>query len=453
MKRRDMLVGMAGMAGGMMAAGWGRSGWGAWRQSPEELSLPELMRTMMPMIGQVPIKTQTLGPDLTMVTGPGGNITALDGPDGLILVDSFVSGHVAALLTALGKPAEGKPITLINTHWHFDHAGGNAELGKLGAKIMAHSTVRTRLGSNQEVADLELKFPPSPPVALPVLTIEEEATLYQNGETLHLTHVPPAHTDGDVFIHYANADVLHTGDLFSNGFYPNIDQSSRGWIGGMIAGVDTVLGLIGPKTRVVPGHGPLGSKVDLAAYRSMLAQARDAIEPLVEAGKTLAEAIASQPLARLDPEVGWRPVQGAALHDPGVQQPRHAAARSRRRQGLRINQESVSRARTSERTRPRCPGADRPGDPKRRQAGRQNHHHRTGPAPGVEPGQAGHHRQPRQPGQADQNNVPLACLERRISQHPQPSTRPARGRTGPTPRPAFDPERAGGDLRRWKNAL
>lgn len=299
--RRDVL-GL--MAGGAMAATWGRVGRASRQKSPEEMSLPELMRAAMPMMGGIPVEAKPLAPGLQLVSGPGGNIAALDGPDGLILVDSFVPGHVDAILKAVGKPERGKPITLINTHWHFDHAGGNTELGKLGAKILAHENVRTRLGSDQNMVDLGIEVPAAAPVALPVATFGDRMTLHANGETIHLAHVPPAHTDGDVFIHFAAADVLHTGDLFSNGFYPNIDSSSRGWIGGMIAGVDLVLDRIGPNTRIIPGHGPLATKADLQAFRSMLAQAREAVEPLVEAGKTLAEAIAAQPTGRLDPKWG-----------------------------------------------------------------------------------------------------------------------------------------------------
>ena len=149
-----------------------------------------------------------------------------------------------------------------------------------------------------------MKVPPSPAAALPVVTLGDSATLFLNGEEIHLAHVAPAHTDGDVFIHYRKANILQTGDLFSNGFYPNIDSSSGGWIGGMIAAADRILGIVDAKTRIIPGHGPVATRDDLKAVRDMLAEARDKIEPLVEAGKTVDEVVAARPLASLDARWG-----------------------------------------------------------------------------------------------------------------------------------------------------
>ncbi len=295
--RRDAMV---MMVGGMLAATSGRMARAADTNAAGDPTLPELMKSVMPMMGQTPVKAEPLAPGLRLVTGPGGNITVLDGPDGLILGDSFVPGHVAAIMAALGKPT-GQPITLIDTHWHFDHAGGNAEFGKLGARIVAHSNARARLAAPQVMSDFGMNVPAEPAVALPVVTFDDKLTMHQNGQTIRLTAVPPAHTDGDVFIHYEQANVLQTGDLFSNGFYPNIDRNSGGWIGGMVAAADVLLGLVDAKTKIVPGHGPLATKADLKAARDMLAEVQALIEPLVKAGKTVDEAVAARPLARLDP--------------------------------------------------------------------------------------------------------------------------------------------------------
>jgi glyoxylase-like metal-dependent hydrolase (beta-lactamase superfamily II) len=142
--------------------------------------------------------------------------------------------------------------------------------------------------------------PASPPGALPTLTFDE-AELHVGPETIHLTAVPPAHTDGDLIVHFTSHDVIHAGDLFSNGFYPNIDASSLGWIGGMIAAADRLLKLAGPKTRIIPGHGPLATPADLAAFRKMLATVHDRLASLLDAGKTLQEAITARPTADLDP--------------------------------------------------------------------------------------------------------------------------------------------------------
>ena len=162
----------------------------------------------------------------------------------------------------------------------------------------------------------------------------DSATLFLNGEEIHLQHVAPAHTDGDIFIHYRKANILQTGDLFSNGFFPNIDSSSGGWIGGMIAASDLILGIVDSKTRIVPGHGPMATRDDLKAARSMLAEARDKVEPLVEAGKSLDEAIAARPLAGLEPRWGKGLFRGShftRLVYSGLVMHRESAAKRRDR--------------------------------------------------------------------------------------------------------------------------
>ncbi len=132
-----------------------------------------------------------------------------------------------------------------------------------GATIVATATTRQRLSTDQYTEAFKMTTPASPPVALPTFTADE-ADFHVGAETVHLTAVPPAHTDGDLIVHFTAHDVIHTGDLFSNGFYPNIDASSRGWIGGMIAAADRILKLAGPKTKIIPGHGPIGTPADLA---------------------------------------------------------------------------------------------------------------------------------------------------------------------------------------------
>jgi glyoxylase-like metal-dependent hydrolase (beta-lactamase superfamily II) len=145
--------------------------------------------------------------------------------------------------------------------------------------------------------------PALPPSARPSLTFEE-AELHVGDETLHLFSVPPAHTDGDLVVHFTKADVIHTGDLFSNGIYPNIDASSRGWIGGMIAAADRILKLAGPKTRIIPGHGPMATAEELKAARAMLVTVHDRLALLLDAGRTTEEAIAAEPTRELDAKFG-----------------------------------------------------------------------------------------------------------------------------------------------------
>ncbi len=299
MQRRDALKAMAGLAATSALAGPVR----AWQAPSDDIPLPELINKLGPMMNNAPIEVSTLATGLSLVSGPGGNVTALAGPDGIVMVDAFVPSRGAELAAVVRKLGAG-PITLVNTHWHFDHTGGNVALAGLGARIVAHENARKRLATEQYIADFQMKVPASPPAALPVVTVDSSATLYLNGEEIHLASVAPAHTDGDVFIHYRKANVLQTGDLFSNGFYPNIDSSSGGWIGGMVAAADLILGIVDARTRIVPGHGPVGNRDDLKAARDMLAEARDKVEPLVKAGKTVDEVVAARPLAGLDSRWG-----------------------------------------------------------------------------------------------------------------------------------------------------
>lgn len=300
MKRRDALKAMAGLAATSAMGGTSR---GSQAPTGEEVPLPQLIQKFGPMMDTVPIEVANLAPGISLLSGPGGNITALVGPDGIVMVDSFIPSRGAELAPIVRKLGAG-PITLINTHWHFDHVGGNVPLAELGARIIAHENTRARMGHEQYIADFQLKVPPSPPRALPVETIGDSATLHLNGEEIHLAHAAPAHTDGDVFIHYRKANILQTGDLFTNGAFPNIDSSTGGWIGGMIAAADRILGIVDPRTRIVPGHGPLATVDDLKAARAMLAEARDKVQPLVEAGKTLDQALAARPLAGLEARWG-----------------------------------------------------------------------------------------------------------------------------------------------------
>jgi glyoxylase-like metal-dependent hydrolase (beta-lactamase superfamily II) len=223
----------------------------------------------------------------------------LSGPDNSVVVDAGVPARAKEVYETASRLG-GKPVSLlINTHWHFDHAGGNEAFGRAGVKILATAATRSRLSTDQYTEVFKMTTPASPAVALPTICADE-FILHVGDEALHLAAVPPAHTDGDLFVHYTSRDVIHTGDLFNNGTYPNIDASSRGWIGGMIAAADRILKIAGPKTKVVPGHGPIGTAADLAAFRKMLVTVHDRLAPMVDAGKTTEQAIAARPTRDLD---------------------------------------------------------------------------------------------------------------------------------------------------------
>jgi cyclase len=295
MQRRMLLKSGLGIAGSLMLAERGLG-----QEQPGDDSDPStLIAKMGPMMEKIPIVVENLGDGLDVVKGPGGNVGVLRGPEGLVVVDSGVTQRAKDILETVKKTG-GKPVSvLINTHWHFDHAGGNEVFGRDGAKVIATEATRKRLSTDQYTAVFKMTTPALPPVALPSLTFDE-AEMHVGGETLHLFSVPPAHTDGDLVIHFTKQDVIHTGDLFSNGFYPNIDPSSRGWIGGMISAADRILKMAGPNTRIIPGHGPMAKAEDLAAFRQMLATVHDRLAPLLDAGKTTEEAIKARPIMDLD---------------------------------------------------------------------------------------------------------------------------------------------------------
>jgi glyoxylase-like metal-dependent hydrolase (beta-lactamase superfamily II) len=299
MHRRDLLKAGVGTAGTFFLGSSARG------DDPIAESDPvEAIRKGLPLLMQSRVEAAGLTDKLHLVQGAGGNVAVLAGPDGATVVDSGIPDRGTAVLETVRRLAAGKPIAaLINTHWHFDHAGGNATFGKAGAAIWATANTRARLAIEQYSEAFKMKSPASPPEALPTLTFDE-AGFHVADEEVHLTAVPPAHTDGDLIVHFRKADVIHAGDLFNNGFYPNIDASSRGWLGGMIAAADRLLKLAGPGTRIIPGHGPLATVDDLAAYRKMLVALYDRIAPMVDAGKTVEEVILARPTKDFDPTWG-----------------------------------------------------------------------------------------------------------------------------------------------------
>jgi glyoxylase-like metal-dependent hydrolase (beta-lactamase superfamily II) len=293
-QRREFLQAGFATAGALLSFGVARAD-----DANDDSDPSTLMAKMGPIMSKIPIEVINIADGLDLIKGAGGNVAVLRGPDGLLVVDSQVPVRGKEVLET-ARRIGGKPVsTLVNTHWHFDHTGGNLFFGEAGATIVATETTRKRLSTDQYTEAFKMTTPASPPVALPSFTADE-ADFHVGHETVHLAAVPPAHTDGDLIVHFTAHDVIHTGDLFSNGFYPNIDASSGGWIGGMIAAADRVLKLAGPKTKIIPGHGPLGTPADLVAFRTMLVTLHDRLAPMLDAGKTTNDAIATKPTKDLD---------------------------------------------------------------------------------------------------------------------------------------------------------
>ena len=264
----------------------------------------KLLASPVPAFDNDPIKITPLTKTLSLIQGPGGNIVLLTGADGPLIIDTGVPVRGKDLVKAANGAAHHPVTTVINTHFHFDHTGGNEAFGKSKAHIIAHENTRERMSTAQTIELINFTVPASPAIALPALTFTDALTLHRNGETIHLIHVAPAHTDSDIIVHFPQSNVIHAGDLFFNGVYPIIDFSSKGWIGGMIAGIDRVIALADDSTKIVPGHGPLGNKAQITALREMLASVQAKIEPMVKDGKSVEEIVAAKPTTDYDAQWG-----------------------------------------------------------------------------------------------------------------------------------------------------
>jgi glyoxylase-like metal-dependent hydrolase (beta-lactamase superfamily II) len=252
----------------------------------------------------VQIRTQKLTDNVYMLQGSGGNIGLSVGPDAVFMIDDQYAPLTPKIEAAI-KAISPKPVTfVINTHWHGDHTGGNVNMGKAGALIIAHDNVRRRLSTEQFIDFMRARVPPMPKEGLPVVTFSQDVTFHINGDEVVVFHVPRAHTDGDGIIRFRKANIFHMGDVFFNGFYPFIDYSSGGTPDGFIAAVDRVLGMSDDNTRIIPGHGPLASKSDLVAYRAMLAGTIGNIKKIVSEGKNLDAVVAAKPTAEFDERWG-----------------------------------------------------------------------------------------------------------------------------------------------------
>src|SRR5262245_31109846 len=226
------------------------------------------------------ITVQHLRSGVSVLSGSGGNISVLSGADGKILVDAGLTTSKRQIAEALASINADPVRHLINTHWHFDHTDGNEWLHSAGAKIIAHQNTRKHLSTTTRVADWDFTFPPSPAGALPTEVFHTAKTLHVNGATIQLQYYQPAHTDGDISVYFTDVDVLHFGDTWWNGIYPFIDNSTGGSIDGMIRATKANLAKVTAKAVIIPGHGPVGSRSELAEYYDMLVAVRAKVAAL-----------------------------------------------------------------------------------------------------------------------------------------------------------------------------
>ncbi len=263
-----------------------------------------------PDFSKVEIKTTDLGDNVYMLEGQGGNITVAVATDGIIMVDGQFAPLHDKIKSAIAVVSNLPIKYLINTHYHGDHTGGNESFAKDGAIIVAQINVRNRLAAGATNGLTGAKTPPAPQGALPSDTYTNFSKIRLRGRVANLRHIENAHTDGDTYVWFKTANVLSTGDTFTNGRYPNIDFANGGNIKGMIAATDAYLKLTNAKSRIVPGHGPIADKAALTEYRTMLITARDRMAKLVKEGKSEDDVVAAKPFADLDAK--WAPNELAA---------------------------------------------------------------------------------------------------------------------------------------------
>jgi glyoxylase-like metal-dependent hydrolase (beta-lactamase superfamily II) len=246
----------------------------------------------------VEIKTHTVAGNVRYLEGAGGNVGLLVGDDGVLMIDDQFAPLSDKLMAAI-RALSDKPIRmLVNTHIHGDHTGGNENFGKLGIDIVAHDNVRVRLARGVNGGA------PSPAVALPVVTFGDTMSLHLNGERVTVGKLPPAHTDGDAYIRFANADVIHAGDVFRTIGYPGVDFNNGGSVKGTIEALQALVDLSGPNTKILPGHGVVSTREDVAAFRDLAIELQKRFTDLIRQGMTLEQVVAANPTADLDEKYG-----------------------------------------------------------------------------------------------------------------------------------------------------
>jgi cyclase len=256
---------------------------------------------------KVEIKTTGLGDNVYMLEGQGGNITVAVAKDGIIMVDGQFAPLHDKIKAAIASISSLPIKYLVNTHFHGDHTGGNEAFAGDGATIVAHENVKKRLAAGTTNGLTGVKTPPAASAALPSKTYTDAFKIRLPGRVADLKHIANAHTDGDTYVWFKTANVLSSGDTFTNGRYPNIDFANGGNINGMIAASDALLKLANARTKIVPGHGPLADRAALIEYRAMLVTARERMAKLVRDGKSEDDVLAAKPFADLDAK--WAPTE------------------------------------------------------------------------------------------------------------------------------------------------
>ena len=235
----------------------------------------------------ITVKATALQGGVYVITGSGGNIGLSTGKDMAFLVDDQYAPLTPKLLATIAGVTQQPLKFVINTHWHFDHTGGNENVGKTGAMLVAHDNVRKRLATGGLIEYFKRTDPPAAPGALPIVTFTDSATFHVNDEEIVVFHVSPAHTDGDAIVHFTKANVVHMGDTFVVGRYPFVDLSSGGNINGVVEAADRVLSFCNADMKIIPGHGASVSDCAyLKGYRDMIVTVRERVRAAMKDNKS-----------------------------------------------------------------------------------------------------------------------------------------------------------------------
>ena len=262
---------------------------------------------------QVEITTHRLADNLYYLEGSGGNIGLSVGEDSVFLVDDQYAPLTEKILAAIGEVSDRPVEFVLNTHHHGDHTGGNENLGRAGAVIVAHENVRELLLRALRGSDTASVLSSSQRAGLPVVTYSDAVRFHLNGEDIHAFHVGPAHTSGDSFVHFRGANVIHTGDVFRTTGYPVADGNAGGSFLGFIDAYQLLLDISDADTVFLPGHGALSSQQDVREQLDMLVAIRDRVQQGIDAGRSLEQIQAGDPTAEYEERWGGGRVQGPDL--------------------------------------------------------------------------------------------------------------------------------------------
>jgi cyclase len=280
---------------------WFRRGWNAALTATVVLSqASSRLEGQNQNFDTVQVTSTKVAGNVHMLVGSGGNIGLMVGDDAAFVVDDQFAPLTPKILAAI-KAITPQPVRFVmNTHWHFDHTGGNENMGQAGALIFAQENVRKRMSTDQFIEAFKLKQPASPRGALPVVTFTDTVSFHLNGDSVVVFHVAPAHTDGDAMVMFTKANVVHTGDVFVSAGFPFVDRSSGGTINGIISATERLVTVTNAETKIIPGHGPLSDRARVKAYHDMLVVMRDRMRKEIAAKHTVDQVLASKITAEYD---------------------------------------------------------------------------------------------------------------------------------------------------------